>query len=135
MYADTNDVTFAAEHGRDAGKHFQITEVPPVELATLIMRFVSALRVDSIDDFLTVVNPDVEDANAASMSGVLRLLAGADALATRPLMLDILKYVRIAPDPAHPGVFRSLRDDDLRELKTLTDVLGAFVRANVVSGM
>lgn len=125
-------ITLAGEHGRDNGKNFQIREVPPVEMATFILRLLGAIRLEGVDDLRALMTP-AEDVD--EIDTVLRLLAGCDATATRALILDVLKYVMVAPDPQHPGMFRALRDDDIKELRTLGDIIGAFVRTHVIPGL
>lgn len=121
-----------ASTDRDSGKRFGIQEVPPVEMATFILRLLGAIRLNGVGELQTLINPS-EGVN--EIDAVLRVLAGCDAMATRAIILDALNYVQISPDPQHPGIWRALRDDDIKELRTLGEVLGAFVRANVVTGL
>lgn len=151
-----SSTTLAGQHGRDNGKNFQIREVPPVEMATFILRLLGAIRLEGVDelralmhsgkarkaaqetgdDAAGVADGEVENEdNEDDIDTVLRLLAGCDAIATRSLILDVLKYVMVAPDPQHPGMFRALRDDDIKELRTLGDIIGAFVRTHVMPGL
>lgn len=133
MITETDFSTIlTASAARDSGKRFGILEVPPVEMATFILRLLGAIRLNGVGELQTLMNPPegVDEVDA-----VLRVLAGCDAMATRELMIDALKYVHIAPDVQHPGMWRALRDDDIKELKTLGDILGGFVRANVTSGL
>lgn len=123
-----NSVTLAGQHGRDAGKTFKLAEVPPVEMATFILRLLGAIRLAGVGELRALMDPP-EDADQLDL--VLRLLAGSDAMATRQLIIDALAYVEVAPDPQHPGMFRKLRDDDIKELKTLGQIIGAFIRTNV----
>lgn len=132
-FTESDFATVLAANGdRDGGKRFGVLEVPPVEMATFILRLLGAIRLNGVGELQTLLNPPE---GADEIDAVLRVLAGCDAMATRALMVDALKYVHIAPDPQHPGMFRALRDDDIKDLKTLGDVLGAFVRANVTSGL
>lgn len=126
-----NSVTLTAQHGRDAGMTFKIAEVPPVEMTTFILRLLGAVRLDGVDELRALMDP-AEGVDQIDV--VLRLLAGCDAMAVRQLLLDMLNYVQVAPDPQHPNTFRRL-NDDIRELKTLGDIVGAFVRTNVMSGL
>lgn len=128
----SNSTTITGNHGRDAGKTFQINEVPPVEMATFVLRLLGAIRLGGVDELRALMNP-VEGTD--EIDSVLRLLAGCDPAAVKSLINDALGYTRIAPDPQHPGMFRALRDDDIKELKTLGQVLGAFVRTNVQPGL
>lgn len=125
-------MTLPGEYGRDAGKTFQIREVPPVEMATFILRLLGAIRLSGVDELRALMNPTE---GVDEIDTVLRLLAGCDAMATRQLILDALTFVDVAPDPQHPGMFRTLRDDDIKELRTLGQVIAGFVRANVMSGL
>lgn len=126
-----NSVTITGQHGRDAGKTFKIAEVPPVEMTTFILRLLGAVRMDGVDELRVLMEP-AEGVDQIDV--VMRLLAGCDAMAVRQLLLDMLNYVQVAPDPQHPGMFRKL-NDDIRELKTLGEIVGAFVRTNVMSGL
>lgn len=128
----TETTTLQGEYGRDAGKQFRIREVPPVEMATFILRLLGAIRLSGVDELRNLMNP-VEGAD--EIDTVLRLLAGCDAMATRQLILDALTYVEVAVDPQHPGMFRSLQADGIQELRTLGQVIAAFVRTNVMSGL
>lgn len=127
-----NTVSLTGQRGRDAGKTFQIAEVPPVEMTTFILRLLGAVRMDGVDELRSLMNPP-DDVDQIDI--VLRLLAGCDALAVRQLILDMLTYVQVAPDAQHPGMFRKLRDDDIKELKTLGEIVGAFVRTQVTPGL
>lgn len=121
--------TITARTGRDAGKTFQVSEVPPVEMATFMLRLLAAIRLSGVEELLGLfTSPD-----GADMAGVMRLLAGCDPDAVRALINDALRYVQIAPDPQHPGMFRTLGDNDIREMATLGEVLQGFVKLNVTA--
>lgn len=124
--------TLTGEHGRDAGKTYQIREVPPVEMATFILRLLGAIRLSGVDELRALMNPAE---GTDEIETVLRLLAGCDAMATRQLILDALTYVDVAVDPQHPGMFRSLGGDGIQELRTLGQVIAAFARINVSTGL
>ena len=131
MNDDTAPYTamITARTGRDAGKTFQVNEVPPVEMATFMLRLLAAIRLAGVDELLDLfTSPD-----GADMAGVMRLLAGCDPEAVRALINDALRYVQIAPDPQHPGMFRTLGDNDIREMATLGEVLQGFVKLNVTA--
>lgn len=121
-----------ASHGRDHGKRFLIQEMPPLATVHYVLRLLAAIRLTGVDELMGLLQPGGEQA-APDVEGVLRLLTGCDATAVHQLMHDALAYVQIAPDPQHPGMFRALRDDDIRELSTLGDIFGAFLRVNVVN--
>lgn len=118
--------------GRDSGKAFRIGEAPPLDMATFILRLLSAIRLDGVSELRALMNPAP---GADEIDTVLRLLAGCDPEAVKSLASDALTYVQVAPDPQHPGMFRALRADDIKELKTLGAVLGAFARVNVTPSL
>lgn len=127
---DAQYTKITATAGRDNGKTFQIEEVPPVEMATFILRLLAAIRLGGVDELLELMRP-AGDGDAPAIGTVLRLLAGCDPEAVRALINSALGYVKVAADPRHPGMFRELRNDDIREMATLGDVLNAFIRTNV----
>lgn len=139
MSGQDNSTTITAYTKRDNGKTFKIKEVPPVDMATFILRLLAAIRLGGVDELLAMIrpkapiDPDARTAEGgAEIAAVLRLLAGCDPAAVRALITDALGYVEVAPDPKHPGMFRALRDDDIKEMATLGEVLNAFVRTNVM---
>lgn len=136
MNHDTDDygVTITATAGRDNGKTFRVPEISPIDTTTYVLRLLAAIRVDGVDELVQLLStargePGESEPDATP---VLRLLAGCDAAAVRSLIVDALAYMQIAPDPQHPGMFRALRDDDLKEKATLSELLMAFVRVNVM---
>lgn len=140
MTADLNPtfgLTVTATKGRDNGKTFGLIEVPPIEMATFVLRLLAAIRLEGVQELRLLVERSTDDSTDAEehIDVVLRLLAGCDPEAVRALMIDALKYVRVAADPRHPGMFRPLLDDDIRELATLGLVLGAFAKSQVVPGL
>lgn len=130
--SDSRTVTLTATHGRDTGKLFRVGEMPPLDTVAYVLRLLAAIRLDGVPELMALFEPGERD-TGHDIEGVLRLLAGCDAAAVRELMADALTHVTIAPDPKHPGMFRALRADDIKELKTLGDVLGAFLRVNVAN--
>lgn len=132
--ADTAEATTVlADAGRDAGKTFLVAEVPPVEMATFVLRLLAAIRLSGVAELLALMAP-AEERGETDIAVVLRLLAGCDPEAVRSLINDALAHVQVAADPRHPGMFRPLRSDDIREMATLGQVLGAFARANIATG-
>lgn len=125
----TQDVT--AQTGRDYGKTFRVKEVGPMAMAGFILRLLHALRLGHQEDLLSFLQPGAEDVD---ISAVMRLLAGCDPEAVQALLHDMLDHVQVAADPQHPKAFRALNDNDIREMATLGDIIGAFVRVNVLSG-
>lgn len=129
--ADTQ-TTIVDSAGRDAGKRFRVVEMPPLDTATFVLRLLAAIRLEGVDE-LTALVAGGPECSASDPGTVLRLLSGCDASAVRALVDEALTHVQIAPDPQHPGMFRALRSDDIRDLATLGDILGAFMRLHVPS--
>lgn len=131
-YADEAKVAeVAGRVGRDTGKTFRVHEVPPVAMAGFVLRLLAAMRLAQQDDLLALLQP-VE--GSSDLGGVLRLLTGCDPQAVSALLHDALDHVEVAADPRHPTAFRVLHDNDIREMGTLGDILGAFVRVNLLPG-
>jgi hypothetical protein len=121
---DIRTLNVAGTFGRDIGKTFFITEIAPYDQASLILRLVSALQVPSFEDVMDKLQSNDGGAPIEAIMGVLR---GANPQAVHALIMDILGTVQIAPDPKHPGAKRALMDSDIRELRTLGEILmGAF---------
>lgn len=118
-----------ANTGRDAGKQFTLLEIDPMTKAGYALRFNSALRVDS---YQTLIDDWREGAERgeANVDTIFKTLQGSDPDAVHKLMSELLDYVRISPDPQHPGVNRRLLPTDIREMRTLGDVLLALVKLN-----
>lgn len=130
-YDPDTSLTITGEHGRDAGKAFQIQEVPPIDMAGFVLRLLAALRLSAQADLMELFTP-AEDAQA-SVEAILRVLTGCDPDKMHALIHDALRHVQIAPDPQHPGALRPLQvATDIREMKTLGQILGAFARKNLM---
>lgn len=123
---DTKEVSVSGQHGRDVGKTFHVLEVPPRALAGYVLRLVAALNVESYEWLVDQVRGTD---GAVSIDVVMSVLQGCDPQAVHGLMNELLDgFVRISPDPQHPGARRTLLPDDIREMRTLGDVLMAFGR-------
>lgn len=128
---DTRTTDMQATAGRDAGKTFRINEVPPLEMATFVLRLLAALRLAQVDELETLLKPretTEADADSEMVASILRVLTGCDPQAVRALLTDVLAFVQIAPDAQHPTTFRRLNDSDIREMATLGAILRAFVQ-------
>jgi hypothetical protein len=132
MNADeSKKLTIHAAHGRDAGKTFHIEEVDPLTLSGYVLRLVSALRVESYESLMEeFIDASKAKAGAAPIDAVMRVLRGADPRAVHELITELVtQYVKVAPDPKHPGAVRALMiRDDIRELRTLGEILTGFVK-------
>lgn len=110
----------AGQYGRDAGKSFHIQEISPLILSGYVLRLVAALRVDSFEELLS----EFSNESGSPIDAIMRLLRGADPQAVHALITELVeKYVRVAPDPQHPGAVRELMVTDIQELRTLGTLL------------
>lgn len=129
---DALTATLIANTGRDAGRQFTVLEIDPMTKAGYVLRFNSALRVESFQGLIDKLRDGAED-DEPPVDLIMRTLQGSDATAVHALLQELLDYVRISPDPQHPGVNRTLLTNDIREMKTLGDVLLALVKLNFIS--
>lgn len=126
---DIRTASVFGQHGRDAGKTFTILEIDPLTLAGYSLRFNSALRIESYTDLIDQWK-EGDASGEPPIDAILRTLQGADPKAIHALMTELLDYVRVSPDPQHPGVNRPLMKDDIREMKTLGEILSALIKLN-----
>lgn len=123
--------------GRDAQRRYRVTEIDPLTMSSYMLRLVSALRVDSLDDTYAqlqevITAPDA--ASDASVNALFKLLGGCDPTALHGLISALLQYVEVARDPRHPNAWMALDvKQDMREIATLGKVLGALVSLNFKS--
>lgn len=130
---DTRSLTVYGQHGRDVRKTFMLLEVDPLTAAGFALRFNAALKVESYVELMAQWE-EGEQNGEPPIDAILRTLQGADPVALHALMNELLEYVRISPDPQHPGANRPLMPNDIRELKTLGEILSGLVKLNFGSG-
>lgn len=133
MNENTLSAVVEARAPRDAGKRFRVGEIAPLVLSGYMLRLVAALKgadYESLVHELREARADTENPDAA-LNVVLRTLSGSDPTAVHALITDLLSHVEVAADPRHPEGFRPLLPTDIRELKTLGDVLIALVVLNL----
>lgn len=117
-------------HGRDAGKTFYAVEIDPLTLSGYVLRLVSALRVESYENLLEQLTGGAKG-GAVPIDAIMRILQGADPRAVHALLTELIDgYVRISPDPKHPGAVRALLPNEIKEFKTLGDVLMGVFKLN-----
>jgi hypothetical protein len=120
--------------GRDAQRRYRVTEIDPLTMSSYMLRLVSALRVDSLDDTYAQLQEIMTAPDAASdtsVNALFKLLGGCDPAALHALITDLLKYVEVARDPRHPTAWMPIDvKQDMREMSTLGKVLGALVSLN-----
>lgn len=130
---ETISAMIDASAPRDIGKRFRVNEISPLVLSGYMLRLVAALKgveYETLVSELREARADTENPDAA-LNVVLRTLSGSDPAAVHALVTDLLTHVDIAADPRHPEGFRPLLPTDIRELKTLGDVLIALVVLNL----
>lgn len=130
---ETISAVIDASAPRDVGKRFRVNEISPLVLSGYMLRLVAALKgaeYEALVSELREARADTENPDAA-LNVVLRTLSGSDPAAVHALVTDLLTHVDIAADPRHPEGFRPLLPTDIRELKTLGDVLIALVVLNL----
>lgn len=129
---DARTLVVYGQHGRDAGKQYTILEIDPLTAAGYALRLNSALRIESYEALIAEWTAASKKKDGAPIDAILGALRGADPKAVHELITEILDYVRVTPDPKHPGVLRPLLADrsDIRELKTLGEVLAGVLKLN-----
>lgn len=128
---DVRTLVVYGQHGRDAGKQYTIQEIDPLTAAGYALRLNSALRIESYEALIAEWQA-ASKKSGAPIDAILGALRGADPKAVHELITEVLDYVRVTPDPKHPGVLRPLLADrsDIRELKTLGEVLAGVLKLN-----
>lgn len=108
-------VTVPASGGRDAGKHFLITEFSALRAEKWATRALLALASSGMD-----IPPEVVRMGAGAIVAVgfraMLTMAFADA---EPLLSEMLQCVQVMPDKSKPDVLRPLDDEDIEEVSTL----------------
>ena len=130
---DARTHTVHGVHGRDAGKTFHCIEIDPLTLSGYVLRLVSALRVESYEALLDQLQ-SAKGASGVPIDAIMKLLQGADPRAVHALIAELLDYVLITPDPKHPGVKRALLENEIREIRTLGEVLMGIAKLNFQFG-
>ena len=108
------EVTIDAGGGRDAGKKFQLTELPASQAEEWAAKAFLALSRAGVD------LPD--GLSQMGMAGIAAI--GFKALSTvswddaKPLMAQMMECVKIMPDPTRPLIVRGLIEEDIEEVKT-----------------
>lgn len=133
---DARTLTIYGRHGRDAGKQFTILEIDPLTGAGLALRLNAAMRVESYEGLIADWKAAADD-GSSPIDLVLGVMRGADPVALHALIVEALTYVRVSPDPQHPGVNRPLLADnsDIREMKTLGEVLVGVFKLNFAEAL
>lgn len=127
---DAKTTSLTGLHDRDLQKTFIVHEVPPLELAGLVLRLVSALRVES---YAALVESFKATEDGERIDAVMGLLRGSDPIAVHALLTDALSHVTICPDPKHPAAERKLMVTDIQEIRTLGEILVAFARMHFIA--
>lgn len=128
---DTLTEVLYGRHGRDAGKQFTVIEMDVMTRADMALRLNVALRIESFEALIADWKA-AADEGEAPIDLILGILRGGDPAIIKSLIEEMLDYVRVSPDPQHPGVNRPLLADrsDIREIKTLGEILAAALKLN-----
>jgi hypothetical protein len=114
MARRTATVTISAE-GRDHGKQFFITEMPAMQAERWATKALLALSKSKF-----VIPEDIAKAGLAGIAALGKeALAGLSYEDAAPLLEEMLRCVKIIPDPSRPAVMRSDIECDIEEVSTL----------------
>lgn len=102
--------------GRDAGKHYQITEMPALQAARWADRAFLALAHSGIDVGADFSNQGIVGLVAAGVS----MLSMAKYEEIDPLFAELMDCVRIVRDPSNPATAAPIQmDTDVEDISTV----------------
>ena len=106
------------DEGRDKGKTFLITEMPPSQAEAWAYRALLALANNNVEV------PDASLGMAALAQVGLRGLSGLPWIVAEPLLKEMMECVQVCPEPKNPSFVRPLEpaggdgDYDIEEIAT-----------------
>lgn len=107
------DYTVDGEN-RDTGKLFRITEMPATEAEWWAIRAGLAMAKNGVE-----VPDNMSDMGMHEMARIgVGMLAKIDPMDAKPLLDELMKCVKIIPDPSNRNVVRALVDSDIEEVST-----------------
>jgi hypothetical protein len=119
MARKTQTVVIEAE-GRDKGKMFILTEMPPNQAEKWAFRALLALAKSGVE-----VPDDIASAGLAGIAALgIKAFSGISFEDAEPLLDEMFAMVAMVPDPARPVIRRGyggvgpLIEDDIEEIKT-----------------
>ena len=99
---------------RDTGKLFRITEMPATEAEWWAIRAGLAMAKNGVE-----VPDNMADMGMHEMARIgFGMLAKVDPVDAKPLLDELMKCVKIIPDPSNRNIVRSLVDSDIEEVST-----------------
>ncbi|MGK8226360.1 hypothetical protein ACDY94_03730 [Escherichia coli] len=99
---------------RDTGKLFRITEMPATEAEWWAIRAGLAMAKNGVE-----VPDNIADMGMHEMARIgLGMLTKVDPVDAKPLLDELMKCVKIIPDPSNRNIVRSLVDSDIEEVST-----------------
>lgn len=99
---------------RDTGKLFRITEMPATEAEWWAIRAGLAMAKNGVE-----VPDNIADMGMHEMARIgFGMLAKVDPFDAKPLLDELMKCVKIIPDPSNRSIVRSLIDSDIEEVST-----------------
>jgi hypothetical protein len=110
----TATVTIATE-GRDKGKVFYLTEMPPFQTERWATRAFLALAKSGV----SIPDDIVSSGFAGLVTLGVEALAGINYFDLEPLLEEMLQCVQIIPNPQNPEVKRSDIHCDIEEVSTI----------------
>jgi hypothetical protein len=115
MARRTRDVVIGAEGGRDAGKHYIITEMAASRAERWAMRALAAMMRADVE-----IPDNLAGAGMAGLAAVsLKALSAIPQDEVDLLMAEMMSCVSYVPDPSKPMVTRTPPwDDDIEEVRT-----------------
>lgn len=113
MARKTTTVTIDGK-GRDAGKHFLLTEMS----ASAAERWAARALLALVRSGVKIPDEAVEMGLAGIAQIGVDLLSGLSWELAEPLLDEMFACIQIIPDPAKPHVVRGLVEDDIEEVAT-----------------
>lgn len=99
---------------RDTGKLFRITEMPSTEAEWWAIRAGLAMAKNGVE-----VPDNIADMGMHEMARIgFGMLTKVDPVDAKPLLDELMKCVKIIPDPSNRNIVRSLVDSDIEEVST-----------------
>lgn len=110
----TKVIVIQADGGRDAGKHFLLTEMDADRAERWATQAFFAVSANGVD-----VPPEVMQLGMGALMAVgVRAILTAKFEDAWPLLEDMMTCVTVIPDPLKPSLTRPMDKDDIEEVTT-----------------
>jgi hypothetical protein len=108
------EIVKIADEGRDKGKVFVLTEMPPSRSEKWALKALLALAKSGVE-----MPAGVAESGFAGVAVMgVKALSGLSFADAEPLMDEMFGCIEIRPDPRNPDVVRPLIEDDIEEIVT-----------------